>query len=61
MARAPRTFSSGGDPEAKAAENIVHGKPREDVTEKTEQANPARSRAYEALTDSPFEPPCGTA
>src|SRR5579862_809861 len=39
MARAPRTFSSGGDTETKAGENTGQGKSFEDVTEKCEQTN----------------------
>ena len=39
MARTPRTLPRGGDTEAKAGENIVQGKPREDVTEKAKETN----------------------
>ena len=39
MARTPRAFSRRSHPEAKAGENIVQGKPHEDVTDKTEQAD----------------------
>jgi len=39
MARTPRTFSSGGHPEAETGENIRQGKSREDVIKKAQHTN----------------------
>ncbi len=55
MAETPRTFSSRGDPEAKAGENTGQGKPPEDVTEKARQTN--QQEKLRSLTDSESEPP----
>ena len=59
MARTPGTFSRRGRAEAKAGENIGQGKPREDVTEKAKETN--QQEELRGLTDSEFEPLCGSA
>ena len=53
MARTPRTLSRRGHAEAKAGENIGQGKPREDVTEKTNQTDQPEDISELSLTRSP--------
>ena len=60
MDRTPRTFSRRGYAEAKAGENIGQDKPREDRTEKAKQTDQLK-QISEVLTDSEFEPLCGSA
>jgi len=52
MARTPRTLSRRGRAEAKAGENIGQGKPREDVIEKTNEANQQKETSEFSLTRS---------
>ena len=52
MARAPRTFSRRGHPEAKAGEDIGQGKPRKDVTEKAKETNQQEEIFEVSLTRS---------
>ena len=59
MARTPRTVSLRGHAEAKAGENIGQAKSREDVTEKAMQTN--QRKAISAVSDSEWEPLCGSA
>ena len=60
MARTPRTFSRRGHAQAKAGENIGQDIPREDMTEKAKQTD-QQKQISEVLTDSEFEPLCGSA
>jgi hypothetical protein len=59
MARTPRTFSRGGDPEAEDGGNTGEGKPDGYVTGKARQTN-QQVEISEILTDSEFEPVCGS-
>lgn len=58
MARTPRTFSSRGRAEAKAGENIEQGESRANVTKRLTRK--AAERDLRDLTDSEFDPICGS-